>query len=329
MLEVKDLQVFFYTDVGVARAVDGASFTVNRGEVVGLVGESGCGKSVAAMSVLGIVGYPGRISDGRVLLDGEDLTQKSSRQMEAVRGSRIGMVFQDPMTALNPAIRLGEQVAETVRAHQGKGGALRTLQLLRRTRMKEPAWKKALAGMEEVGIPAASRRAFDYPHEFSGGLRQRIVFAASISGEPDFLIADEPTTALDVTIQAQILELMYELKDVHNTGILLITHDLGVVAQICDRAAVMYAGHVIEEGTVQELLHNPLHPYTKALLQCVPSATPDDVMPEGIPGSPPDPLNMPSGCRFQPRCEQAGEDCINAQDCREVDGRKVRCVLYD
>ena len=329
MLEARNLSVYFYTDRGVAKAVDGASFRVERGEAVGLVGESGCGKSVAAMSTLGIVAHPGRIAGGEVLLDGKNLVGQSQRELEWVRGNRVGIVFQDPMTALNPAISVGEQVAEVVRAHQGKAGILRTLGLLTRTRKSSGAWAKAVESLEEVGIPAAGSRAFDYAHEFSGGLRQRIVAAASLAGEPEYLIADEPTTALDVTVQAQILELVAELKDAHNMGVLLITHDLGVVAQLCDRAAVMYAGHVVEEGSVQDILHNPLHPYTEALLRCVPSAREPGAVPEGIPGAPPDPLDMPTGCRFQPRCEKAREGCELPQDYRDVEGRKVRCLLYD
>ncbi len=329
MLEVQDLQVFFHTERGVARAVDGASFSVERGEMVGLVGESGCGKSVASMAVLGIVAFPGRIEGGRILLDGDDLTRKSQREMQAIRGSRIGMVFQDPLTALNPSICVGEQVAEVLRAHSGPSSTLQTLRLLRRTRGTDPAWKLAVESLDEVGVPAAASRALDFPHQFSGGLRQRIVIASAISGQPHFLIADEPTTALDVTIQAQILELMSELKSTHNTGILLITHDLGVVARTCDRAAVMYAGHVVEQGTVDAILNDPLHPYTKALLSCVPSRTEGDWTPEGIPGSPPDPLDMPAGCRFQPRCPSARAGCERPQDCRTIRGREVRCVLYD
>lgn len=329
MLGVRDLQIFFYTDRGVARAVDGASFSVNRGEVVGLVGESGCGKSVAAMSILGIVAHPGKIAGGKVMLDDQDLIGLSPRDMQYVRGGRIGIVFQDPMTALNPAIRIGEQVAEVLRAHEGKAGMLRDMALLMRTGKGNAAWKRAIASLDEVGIPAPSRRAFDFPHEFSGGLRQRIVMAAAVSGDPEFLIADEPTTALDVTVQAQILELMAKLKDMHNMGILLITHDLGVVAQICDRAAVMYAGHVVEEGAVDQVLHESLHPYTKALLECVPSSSLSDIMPEGIPGAPPDPLDMPEGCRFQPRCSQSRDGCELPQEMRVVGGRRVRCLLYD
>lgn len=329
MLEVKNLRVHFLTAKGPARAVDGASFTVERGEIVGLVGESGCGKTVAAMSVIGIVAHPGRIVGGSILLDGEELTGKSPREMEAIRGGRIGVIFQDPMTALNPAIRVGEQVAEVIRTHHGRPGIARTVSLLRQTRRTSPEWQAAVRGLEEVGIPAAPERAFDFPHEFSGGLRQRIVIASSVACEPELVIADEPTTALDVTVQAQILELLVNLKEAHDTGVLLITHDLGVVAQLCDRAAVMYAGHIVEDGAVDKLLNNPLHPYTRALLECVPSAASTGHLPKPIPGSPPDPLEMPEGCRFQPRCESARPDCGKPQECRTVEERTVRCLLYD
>ena len=329
MLKIEDLKVHFFTDTGIAKAVDGASFTVDRSEIVGLVGESGCGKTVAAMSVLGIVHHPGRIVGGRILLDGEDLTQQSQRYMETIRGSRIGTVFQDPMTALNPAIRVGEQVAEVIRAHDGRSGLAGSLGLLGSTRRNSSAWSKAVTSLEEVGIPAAERRASDFAHQFSGGLRQRIVVAASIVTEPELLIADEPTTALDVTVQAQILDLLLRLKEAHNTGILLITHDLGVVAQVCDRAAVMYAGHAVENGPVGALLAEPLHPYTRALLKCMPSGLATGELPEQIPGSPPNPLNMPVGCRFRPRCPQARQECDQLQQCRTVEGRMVRCMLYD
>ena len=297
LLEVDDLGVEFKTDDGVVRAVDGVSLSIDRGETVGIVGESGSGKSVTNLAVMGLVPQPpGRVTSGRAIFDGRDLLTMSARELAAVRGRRIAMIFQDPMTSLNPFLTIEEQLTEMTRLHLGH--------------TRRQAVDHAVAMLERVGITDAGRRLFDYPHQFSGGMRQRVMIAMALSCKPDLLIADEPTTALDVTIQAQILELMQELQRDEGTAIILITHDLGVIANICHRVNVMYAGRFVEKATVDDLFARPRHPYTLGLLESIPrldEAATARLTP--IEGQPPDLVDLPAGCAFQPRCRFAIDRC--------------------
>ena len=296
LLQVEDLRVWFGTRTGDVRAVDGVDLTIRRGEIVGLVGESGSGKSVTARSIMRLVPMPpGRVVSGRILFDGEDLLQLPEREMESLRGGRISMIFQDPMTFLNPLYTAGDQVAEAIRQHQRLG--------------KSAAREETLRLFRQVGIPSPEARLNAYPHQLSGGLRQRVMIAMALSSRPELLIADEPTTALDVTIQAQILALLRELQQESGMSILLITHDLGVVAEMCDRVAVMYAGRVVEDTEIETLFENPQHPYTLGLMGAAPRPDVPDQAPVPIPGSPPDMAHPPSGCPFHPRCRFAVDIC--------------------
>ena len=297
LLRVHELRTWFYTEGGVAKAVDGVSFEIGAGETVGLVGESGSGKSVTALSLLRLVYPPGRIEPGsEILFEGRNLVTLDERDMRAVRGARISMVFQEPMTVLNPVFTVGDQIAEVVRVH--KGGS------------KREAWDRAVKMLETVGIPSPAQRAHEYPHQLSGGMRQRVVIAMALVMNPALVIADEPTTALDVTIQAQILDLMRNLQQEHNTALMMITHDLGVVAGMTDRIQVMYAGHVVETAPTEELFGNPRHPYTVGLLNSIPrldQSAKSKLNP--IRGLPPDLIDLPDMCPFLPRCDYAREKC--------------------
>jgi oligopeptide/dipeptide ABC transporter ATP-binding protein len=296
LLELQNLRTFFYTDAGVARAVDGVSFVVGAGETVGVVGESGCGKSVTALSILRLVRAPGRVEPGSAIrFDGRDLVTLPEREMQHLRGNRIAMVFQEPMTALNPVFTVGDQIAEVARIHAGMSRA--------------DAWQKAIEMLRLVGIPAPEQRAGEYPHQLSGGMRQRVVIAMALVMNPTLVIADEPTTALDVTIQAQILELMADLKRRLGMSILLITHDLGVVAENCSRVIVMYAGEVVEEASTAELFARAHHPYTEGLLGAMPRVGKERERLATIPGTVPPPTAWPTGCRFRERCQYAWERC--------------------
>jgi oligopeptide/dipeptide ABC transporter ATP-binding protein len=296
LLEIEKLRTYFYTDNGVARAVDGVSFSVGVGETVGVVGESGCGKSVTALSILRLVRPPGRIEEGSVMrFEGRDLLGLGEREMQHVRGNRIAMVFQEPMTALNPVFTIGDQIGEVARIHAGAS--------------KRDAWAKAIEMLKVVGIPAPEQRAGEYPHQLSGGMRQRVVIAMALVMNPALVIADEPTTALDVTIQAQILELLAELTRRLGTSVLLITHDLGVVAENCARVIVMYAGEVVEEATTMDLFAHAHHPYTEGLLGAMPRVGGEKDRLATIPGTVPSPTNWPNGCRFRDRCPYSWERC--------------------
>lgn len=299
LLEVVNLKTYFATRRGEVRSVDDVSFTLEQGETLSLVGESGCGKSVTALSIMRLVANPGRVVGGEVRFEGRDLLKLSSEEMRAIRGDDIAMIFQDPMTSLNPVYTVGEQIAEAIRLH--------------RKVSKREAWNQAVEGMRDVAIPAPEIRAKTYPHEMSGGMRQRVMIAMALACDPKLLIADEPTTALDVTIQAQILELLTELREKRHLALLLITHDLGVVAETSDRVAVMYAGKIVEEASAKELFKHPRHPYTEGLLRAVPRL---DERREGrmtrlqtIEGVVPNPLELPDGCRFAPRCPHAQSKC--------------------
>ena len=297
LLEVKDLRTEFYTQDGIVKAVDGVSYDLQEGETLGLVGESGCGKSVSALSILRLIpNPPGKIVGGSVMFDGEDLMRISEEEMRHIRGNRIAMVFQEPMTSLNPVLTIGRQLTESLELHLHMN--------------KRQARARAAELLHTVGIPDAATRLDDYPHQFSGGMRQRVMIAMALSCDPKLLIADEPTTALDVTIQAQILELMQKLTTDLGTAILVITHNLGVVARYADRVNVMYAGRIIERGTAREIYEHPRHPYTIGLLNSVPRldiARSDKLDP--IEGMPPDLVNLPPGCPFRPRCKYAIDKC--------------------
>ncbi|MCO8120796.1 ABC transporter ATP-binding protein [Stieleria sp. TO1_6] len=316
LLQVNDLQVSFKTDESQVRAVRGVSFDVHPGETVGLVGESGSGKSVTNLAMMGLVPKPpGRIDGGRVMYDGKDLLTLNERQMQSIRGRRIAMIFQDPMTALNPLMTVGQQLTEMTRLHLGLN--------------KREANRKAAEMLELVGLSGAEKRLRDYPHQFSGGMRQRVMIAMALSCEPDLLIADEPTTALDVTIQAQILDLLRDLQQRRGTSIIMITHDLGVVAEVCQRVLVMYAGRVVEQADVQSLFAAPKHPYTLGLLNSLPRFDQSSHTLEAIPGQPPDLGNLPAGCSFRPRCPWAVDACAN-EDPRLVtmdQDRQVACLV--
>jgi peptide/nickel transport system ATP-binding protein len=297
LLEVKDLKVRFRTEDGVVKAVDGVSFTLSQGEVLGIVGESGSGKSVTMMSVLRLINDPNMRTEGEVIYKGRDVMKLDKNQMQEIRGAEISMIFQDPMTSLNPVYRIGEQITESILTHQDID--------------KRAARRRAIDLLGQVGIPQADRRVDDFPHQFSGGMRQRAMIAIALANNPDVLIADEPTTALDVTIQAQILELIDRLKDDFNSAVILITHDLGVVADIADRIAVMYAGRIVEFGEKREVFYDPQMPYTWGLLGSIPRLDrPKQERLHSIEGAPPSLINPPQGCKFRPRCPHAFEKCL-------------------
>ena len=318
ILSVHDLRTYFYTGAGVARSVDGVSFDVMPGEPLGLVGESGCGKSVTALSVLRLVRPPARIEPGsRIEFEGRDLLALGERELRAVRGDRVSMIFQEPMTALNPVFQVGEQIAEVVRVH-GKGS-------------RGEAHDRAIEMLESVGIPDPARRAKQYPHELSGGMRQRVMIAMALVLSPAVVLADEPTTALDVTIQAQILELLADLQSRLGTAIVMITHDLGVIAEIARRVVVMYAGEVVEEATVATLFETPHHPYTEGLMAAMPQLGGGVERLNVIPGTVPPPTAWPAGCRFHDRCPYAWERCVREHPPLYAlgDGHVSRCHLAD
>ncbi|RBI63081.1 ABC transporter ATP-binding protein [halophilic archaeon] len=320
LLEVENLQTAFFTDKEVIRAVDGVSFDIERGETVGIVGESGSGKSVTARSIMGLVESPGRILDGSsIRFDGEELTDKSEKEYRKLRGSDIAMVFQDPLTSLNPVYTVGNQIKEALRLHQGLRGS--------------EATDEAINLLEAVGIPDAGRRVKEYPHQFSGGMRQRAVIAMALACDPELLICDEPTTALDVTIQAQILELLQELQEDRDLAIMFITHDMGVIAEIADRVNVMYAGEIVETAPVVELFENPRHPYTRGLLKSIPGNNPGEERLSTIEGDVPTPNEPATYCRFAPRCPEAFDECekvhpvpVDVND--ETDDHTAACLLY-
>ncbi len=317
LLEVNNLKTYFYPPEGVARAVDGISFHVNKGETLGIVGESGCGKSVTSLSIIGLVPRPrGKIVSGEVFLDGEDLLKKQERQMQKIRGDRISMVFQEPMTCLNPVFSVGDQIAEVYQLHQKIS--------------RKQAMAKAVEMLKLVGIPMPERRIKEFPHQLSGGMRQRIMIAIALACSPSLLIADEPTTALDVTIQAQILTLMKDLKDRLGMAIIFITHDLGVIAEMAERVVVMYAGKIVEEAISRDLFEDPLHPYTLSLLKSVPTVDKKQKALFVIPGNVPDPLSFPSGCRFHNRCYAAFDLCKTDDPPLVQVGtnRRVSCWLH-
>ncbi len=321
LLEVKNLQTHFPTRAGLVRAVNDVSFNLDRGELLGLVGESGCGKSITALSIMRLIAPPGKIVAGEIVFDGRNLLKLSEAEMRAIRGDDIAMIFQDPMTSLNPVFTVGEQIAEALRLH--------------RKLSRKPARDAAIAAMREVSIPDPARRVDDYPHQLSGGMRQRVMIAMALACDPKLLIADEPTTALDVTIQAQILELLDELRKTRELAVLLITHDLGVVAEVADRVAVMYTGKIVEESPVDELFARPKHPYTEGLLRSVPKLSEADVIRkerlETIEGTVPSPTDLPPGCHFAPRCPHRMPRCEDHEiPLYDLDGDvKVRCVLFD
>jgi oligopeptide/dipeptide ABC transporter ATP-binding protein len=321
LLEVKNLQTQFPTRNGLVRAVDGVSFQLDSGELLGLVGESGCGKSITALSIMRLIARPGKIVGGEINFDGKPLLQLSDAEMRQIRGDDIAMIFQDPMTSLNPVFTVGEQIAEALRLH--------------RKLSRKAARAAAIEAMKEVSIPDPGRRIDDYPHQLSGGMRQRVMIAMALACDPKLLIADEPTTALDVTIQAQILELLDELRKNRELAVLLITHDLGVVAEVADRVAVMYTGRIVEESPVEELFARPKHPYTEGLLRSVPKLTSTTVVKQErldtIEGTVPSPTDLPPGCHFAPRCPHRMPRCTAEEiPLYELEGSvKVRCVLFD
>lgn len=316
LLEVKNLRTYFFTSSGVLKAVDDVSFDIREGELVSLVGESGCGKSITALSIIRLVPPPGKIVSGEIFFKGEDLTKITEDRMREIRGNSIAMIFQDPMTSLNPVYTIGEQIAEVLRLH--------------RKMNKREAWEAAIEAMREVAIPDPAKRAKDYPHQLSGGMRQRVMIAIALACEPDLLIADEPTTALDVTIQAQILELLNELRQKKRLAVLLITHDLGVVAEIADRVCVMYTGKIVEEAAVAEIFENPRHPYTQGLLRSVPKLSfSAEKRLQTIEGTVPNLANLPPGCHFAQRCQFRRVECEQREiPIKKLNGAKVRCVLY-
>src|SRR4051794_4771192 len=316
VLSVRDLRVEFVTRRGVLKAIDGVSFDIGKGEVLGVVGESGAGKSVTGSAVIGLIDPPGRIAGGEILLSGLRIDNLPPEEMRRVRGKRIGMIFQDPLTSLNPLYRVSEQLIETIRTHTNLSAA--------------GARRRAIELLAEVGIPAPDKRIDGYPHEFSGGMRQRVVIALALCAEPELIIADEPTTALDVSVQAQIIALLKRLGREHGTAIMLVTHDMGVIAETADRVAVMYAGRLAEIGPVRDVVQNPLHPYAKGLMGAIPTLATDTERLVQIPGSMPRLSNIPPGCAFNPRCAFAFDRCrIERPEPIRQGTQAVACHLYD
>ena len=320
LLSVKNLKTYFYTEDGVVKAVDGLDFAVKPGEVLGLVGESGCGKSVTSLSVMRLVSAPGKVVEGEIIFEGRNLLELSEREMVDIRGNRISMIFQQPQSSLNPVFKVGDQVAEVLRIHQRLD--------------KTHSWDRAVELLRLVGIPDPEKKAHSYPHEMSGGQAQRVMIAMALALNPQLLIADEPTTALDVTIQAQILDLMRALRSELNTAVILITHDLGVIAEMADNVAVMYAGRIVEQTDVNTLFAKPLHPYTRGLIDSIPILGKVKDRLEVIPGSVPNLINLPPGCRFAARCKARIQYNLTICSQEEPDlapvqyGHAVRCWLY-
>ena len=320
ILEVHGLKTYFYTEDGVVKAVDGVDFDVQRGEIVAIVGESGCGKSVTSFSIMQLVGMPGKIVEGEVLFNGQNLLDLSESEMRLMRGDRVSMIFQQPTSCLNPVFRVGDQIAEVLQIHRGTD--------------KKEGWEKAVELLRTVGIPEPEKRIYSFPHELSGGMAQRVMIAMALACEPELLIADEPTTALDVTIQAQILDLMRDLQHKLGASIILITHDMGVVAEMATRVSVMYAGRVVEQSEVNTLFDKPLHPYSRGLLSSIPVMGIVKERLDTIPGSVPNLINLPSGCKFAPRCLARIQNNLKMCTEQEPDliehepDHKVRCWLY-
>jgi peptide/nickel transport system ATP-binding protein len=334
LLEVRDLRVNFYTYAGVVKALDGIGFEVYKGEAFGLVGETGCGKSVTAASILRLVDQPGRIIGGEILFDGEHLLKKSEKEMRRIRGGKIAIVFQDPMTYLNPVLKIGDQIAETIKEHQDlteEALAIERNEHQKATAKKPPkktlkevALRRVESALKMVRMPNPETVINQYPHELSGGMRQRTMIAMAISCNPKLMILDEATTFLDVTIQRQILELVKDLQESLGCTLLIITHDMGIIAEMCDRVAVMYAGTIVECAETKKLFRTPIHPYTKGLLNAIPQPTEDMKVLKSIPGSVPGLINPPSGCRFHPRCPESMEICSKTKpELREVEERHL------
>jgi oligopeptide/dipeptide ABC transporter ATP-binding protein len=320
LLEVHNLKTYFYTEDGVVKAVDGVDLTVGRGEVLGLVGESGCGKSVTSLSIMRLIGIPGKVVEGTIIFEGRNLLELSESEMVHMRGNRMSMIFQQPQSSLNPVFKIGDQVAEVMQIHQNMG--------------KEESWNKAVELLTLVGMPDPESKAHSFPHEVSGGQAQRVMIAMALALNPQLLIADEPTTALDVTIQAQILDLLRDLRTRMDTAVILITHDLGVISEMADRVAVMYAGRIVEQADIRTLFKRPVHPYTQGLMASIPVlGTVKEVL-DVIPGSVPNLVNLPPGCQFAPRCRARVEHQLAI--CTQVEPQLIpyepdhfcRCWLY-
>ena len=312
MLRVENLKTYFDTRKGLVKAVDDISFTIEKGEILGIVGESGAGKSITGFSLINLIDSPGEIVAGRVLFEDRDLAHLSEDELSNIRGGEISMIFQDPQMSLNPVITIGKQLVETVIYHN-------------RETSKQDAYKKSVEMLELVGLPAPEKRMASFPHQLSGGMKQRIVIAMALINSPKLLIADEPTTALDVTIQAQILYLMKKLTKEYGSSLVLITHDIAVVAQMCDKIAVMYAGRIVEYGSNKDVLYNPKHPYTKGLIQCLPKLNEEKDRLYQIPGVMPSLLDLPEGCYFSDRCPYADEECKIYPETTTIEGRQVSC----
>lgn len=315
LLEVKNLKTQFKLKNGIVNAVNNIDFSIDKGEILAIVGESGSGKSVTSLSIMGLVQDPGKVVDGEILFKGKDLRKRSDKEIQSIRGNEISMIFQEPMTSLNPVYKIKNQLMESIMTHMNLS--------------KKEALERAIKMLDLVGIPSPEKRINDYPHQMSGGMRQRVMIAMALSCHPELLIADEPTTALDVTIQAQILELIQSLREKLNMAVLLITHDLGVVAETADRVIVMYCGRIVEEATAEELFRHPKHPYTVGLLESIPKIDEDRDRLYMIKGMVPNPLDMPKGCPFSDRCEKCMDKCRQAVPAlTNVNGSKVRCFLY-
>lgn len=321
LLDVQNLKTYFFTEDGIVKAVDGVDLKVHPGEVLGLVGESGCGKSVTSLSIMRLIGIPGKVVEGEIFFEGRDLLKLSESEMVDMRGNRISMIFQQPQSSLNPVFKVGDQVAEVLQIHQNMG--------------REESWEKAVDLLRLVGIPDVEEKAHSFPHEMSGGQAQRVMIAMALALNPQLLLADEPTTALDVTIQAQILDLMRDLRNRMGTSVILITHDLGVIAEMADRVSVMYAGRIVEQSDIEDIFDKPLHPYTQGLIASIPVLGKIKERLDVIPGSVPNLIDLPPGCKFAPRCRARIEH--NLQICTEVDpdlipilpNHTVRCWLYE